>query len=202
MRERRRARAHTMPPITLHLPLKHCLLSLLCLCTVLITVCRPYPMSVWTLEELAQAPLLVTVRIEQSTPSVSPALPGKQTVPARATLLVVRCFPPLAVHSGERIELDHEALPMGHSGMDGPAVPNLREGSIVILALKANPRPTTDAWHLIADEGGGLVIPAGDHDPAGAELPVDADDPRRGQRGHRQQRGASSQAAVHRRRGR
>ena len=43
-------------------------------------------------------------------------------------------------------------------------------------------------------------LPQRDDDHAGAELPLDPDDPRRRQRGHRQQRRPPAQGALHRRR--
>jgi hypothetical protein len=47
--------------------------------------------------------------------------------------------------------------------MNGPDVPPLQSGSIFIVPLKANPKPESDAWHLIADEGIGTVIPTIEH---------------------------------------
>jgi hypothetical protein len=44
--------------------------------------------------------------------------------------------------------------------MNGPDVPPLVSGSIFIVPLKANPKPSSEAWRLIADEGVGTVIPA------------------------------------------
>jgi hypothetical protein len=155
-----------MLPNKLRIALKHYILSLFCLCTVVIPISRPYPMSVWALEDLAQSPVLVTVKIEKASPSSSPVQSDRRTIPARATLLVLRCFPPLVVRPGERIDLTYESLAGGHSGMNGPAVPNLRAGSIVILPLKSNPRLTIDTWRLVADEGGGLVVPAIERYPA------------------------------------
>jgi len=44
--------------------------------------------------------------------------------------------------------------------MNGPDVPPLHPGSTFIVPLKSNPKPASDAWRLIADEGIGTVIPA------------------------------------------
>jgi hypothetical protein len=44
--------------------------------------------------------------------------------------------------------------------MNGPDVPPLHSGSIFIVPLKPNPKPESEAWRLIADEGIGTVIPA------------------------------------------
>jgi hypothetical protein len=81
-------------------------------------------------------------------------------VSAHATLRVLRSFPQLALLEGEQIRLDYEALPEGDLGMSGPDVPNLTPGAVLVLPLKLNPRPATDSWRLIADQGVGLVIPA------------------------------------------
>jgi len=47
--------------------------------------------------------------------------------------------------------------------MNGPDVPPLKASSIFVVPLKPNPKPQSDAWRLIADEGIGTVIPAVEH---------------------------------------
>ena len=84
----------------------------------------------------------------------------KRTVLGRAELLVLRTFPLSAIRSGEHIQLDYEQLADESSRMNGPDVPPLHPGSTFIVPLKSNPKPASDAWRLIADEGIGTVIPA------------------------------------------
>jgi len=47
--------------------------------------------------------------------------------------------------------------------MNGPDVPPLQSGSVFVVPLKPNPKPESDVWRLIADEGIGTVIPAIEH---------------------------------------
>ena len=151
---------------------KHCLIALFCLCILVVPVCRSYPTSVWPLETMAQAPVLATVKIEQASPSSSQRQPENGTVPYRATLLILRSFPPLAIRTGERIQLDYEGHAAGDPGMNGPDVPPIQTGSTLVVPLKSNPRPATDAWRLIKDEGIGLVIPAIERQPAFPSNPM------------------------------
>lgn len=83
-----------------------------------------------------------------------------RTVRSRAELVVIRAYPPSALLRGQRIQLQYERLPEEDLGMNGPDVPPLVSGSIFVVPLKANPKPSSEDWRLIADEGGGTVIPA------------------------------------------
>ena len=123
-------------------------------------VCQAFVATPWQLEELAQAPVLATCVVQEINRDSSAVIPGNRAVLAHATLLVLRSFPQLALREGEQIRLDYEALPEGDLGMNGPAVPAITPGAVLVLPLKLNPRPATDSWRLIWDEGLGLVIPA------------------------------------------
>lgn len=145
----------------------------ICLCTLIgvVPFCRSYPTSTVPLDAIARAPVLATVKVEQSIVG-SPQV-GKRTVLSRATLLVLRSFPRSAIRSGERIQLDFEQLTPGDSVMSGPSVPHIQTGSVLIVPLKVNPRPATDAWCLVYDEGIGITIPAITAEPAFEGHPTD-----------------------------
>lgn len=65
----------------------------------------------------------------------------------------VTCSTQLAMREGEQVRLDHEALSEGDLGMSCPDLPNLTRGTVLVLPLKLNPRPSTDSRRLIADQG-------------------------------------------------
>ena len=123
-------------------------------------LCRAYPSVTRSFEELAKAPVIATCIVQETSRDRTPASSGNRVISAHATLLVLRTFPELIVgaRASERIQLDYEALPEGDLGMNGPDVPNLSRGVTLVLSLKMNPKPSSGAWRLIADEGGALVI--------------------------------------------
>src|ERR1019366_7103683 len=129
-----------------------------CLCVGLASLCRAYPSSTWPFERLAEAPVIVTCIVEETTHDSSPFVVGQRVLIAHARLLVLRSSPHSPVQPGERINLDYEALPEGASGMSGPDVPDLKAGAVFALPLRLNPHPSTVAWRLMADEGRSLVI--------------------------------------------
>ena len=145
----------------------------ICLCLCAATLARAYPTSIWPFENLAQAPVIVTCTVQKTTRDSLP--PGSQlrVVPAHATLLILRSFPPSAFAAGDLVRLDYEALPAGDSGMSGPDVAQLKAGDTLALPLKLNPQPSSAPWRLIADEGQALVIPAIVRDPPFAGSPAD-----------------------------
>lgn len=121
---------------------------------------RAYPTFFWEFEKLAQAPVLVTCVVQEI--SREPLLTGfaHRTVTAHTVLRVLRSFPQSTFTAGERIRLDYVALPIGDSGMNGPDVPKLQPGDIFAIPLKLNPEPASAPWHLIAEEGRSLTVPA------------------------------------------
>ena len=129
-------------------------------CVAISLVLHSYPTYIWQLDEVAsRAAVLATVRVEHISRGSSHSSPNR-TVLGRAELVVLRAFPPSVPLPGEHIQLEYEQLPEENSPMNGPDVPALQTGSIFVVPLKANPKPESDAWHLIADEGIGTVIPA------------------------------------------
>ena len=136
------------------------LIARICSCVFLVAPCQAYLTSTWQLERLAQAPVLATCVVQETSRDSSAVMPGHWVVSAHATLRVLRSFPQLALREGEQIRLDFDALPEGDSGMNGPSVPNITPGAVLVLPLKLNPSTTTESWRLIGDEGVGLVIPA------------------------------------------
>jgi hypothetical protein len=141
--------------------LRHCILGIVCICVSAVPISRSYPTSVWQLDTVAAtASVLATVRVTEISRGRSQLESVSRTVLGRAELAVIRTYPSTAIRSGENIRLEYEQLPEGSSGMSGPDVPPLHPGSIFIVPLKSNPKPERDAWHLIADEGIGTVIPA------------------------------------------
>jgi hypothetical protein len=130
-------------------------------CVSAVPSSRSYPTSVWQLESVAStASILATARVQQTRIDQSDPEWMNRTVRSRAELVVIRAYPPSALLRGQRIQLQYERLPEGDLGMNGPDVPPLVSGSIFVVPLKANPKPSSEAWRLIADEGGGTVIPA------------------------------------------
>jgi len=149
---------------------RHFLIAFLCICAI--PVCQSFPTTVWQLEEIAKtAKVLATVKVESVSRSSARWGWRERTVTGRTQLLVLRSFPASAMAAGEAIRLDYEALPAGDSGMSGPSVPDFQPGSILVVPLKSNPKPATEAWRLFADEGMGLVIPAIEQEPAFANRP-------------------------------
>jgi hypothetical protein len=147
------------------------LISGICLCAGLAGLCRAYPTFIWHFERLAEAPVIVTCVVEETTHDSAPFIVGRRVVIAHARLLVLRSSPHSTVQAGERINLDYEALPEGDSGMSGPDVPDLKAGAVFALPLRLNPHPSSAAWRLIADEGQSLVIPAIRREPPFAARP-------------------------------
>jgi hypothetical protein len=141
------------------------LISGIYLCAGLAGLCSAYPSAAWSFERLAEAPLIVTCVVEETTHGSPPFIVGQRVVIAHARLLVLRSYPHSTVRAGERINLDYAALPEGHSGMSGPDVPDLKAGAVFALPLRVNPHPSADAWRLMADEGGSLIIPAIHREP-------------------------------------
>lgn len=137
------------------------IVCLIGICASTVSVGLSYPTSVWQLDTVAStASVLATVRVEQISRGNSlPALPNR-TVLGRADLVVMRAYPQAALLPGQHIQLEYEQLPEGRPPRNGPDVPPLLSGSIFIVPLKPNPKPDSDAWRLIADEGIGTVIPA------------------------------------------
>jgi hypothetical protein len=145
-----------------------CIYASICIGLVAMEVCQAYITSNLPFEELTLAPVLATCVVEEVTRG-APLQSGRAPLAAHATLRVLRSFPPTTFGGGERIRLDYEALPAATANsvrsMSGPDVPPLTPDSVVVLALKLNARPTTDAWRLIVDEGMGLVVPAISSEP-------------------------------------
>lgn len=134
-----------------------------CLCAGVVAVCYAYPSFYLPFEKLAEAPVIITCIVQETSRDPSASGPKRGVVAAHAMLLVLRSFNPSAVVAGERIRLDYEALPAlppGGQGGSGPDVPPLVQGAVFALGLKPNPRPSFDGWRLVADEGQSLVIPA------------------------------------------
>jgi hypothetical protein len=149
------------------------LLGVVCLCFYAAPLSRAYPTSTWPFQTLAQAPVIATATVEQTTRDSHPAGSNPRVVTAHATLRVLRSFPQSAFAAGDRIRLDYEALPTQESGFGGPDVPQLKPGYTVAFPLKLNPQPSSAPWRLIADEGQALVIPAIASDPPFSALPAD-----------------------------
>jgi len=123
-----------------------------------------YPTSVLQLAEVASsAAVLATVRVENTSSGNSQSASPNRTVLGRADLVVLRAYPPSTLLPGQHIQLEYEQLPEGNSFMNGPDVPPLQSGSVFVVPLKPNPKPESDVWRLIADEGIGTVIPAIEH---------------------------------------
>jgi hypothetical protein len=137
---------------------------------------RSYPTTVLQLDEVAStASVLATVRVEHTIRGSSLSASPNRTVLGRAELVVLRAFPPSALHPGQHIQLKYEQLPEGSSPMNGPDVPPLNAGSVWVVPMKPNPKPQDEPGCLIADEGGGTVIPAIEQQ---IRLPVQAQDKR------------------------
>ena len=153
----------------------HSLLAAILLYAGIAGICRAYPTRILSFEELAKAPVIATCIVQETSrdPNPTPPSSGNRVISAHATLLVLRTFPELIVgaRASERIQLDYEALPKGDLGMNGPDVPNLSRGVTLVLPLKINPKPSSGAWRLIADEGGALVIPAIPRKPPFSQSP-------------------------------
>src|SRR5215470_1024166 len=140
--------------------LEHCIVVVIGICVSSGPICRSYPTSVWQLDTLAStASVLATVRVEQTSRDNSLPQSRNRTVLARADLQVIRAYPPSALLAGQHIQLEYEQLPEGRLPMSGPDVPPLDSSSIFVMPLKANPKPQSEAWRLVADEGVGTVIP-------------------------------------------
>jgi hypothetical protein len=120
------------------------------------------------------AAVLATVRVGPVTPPGTQEESVYRTVPGHAELVVLRCFPPSAMKTDEHIHLDYQTLAAGNSGMSGPDVAYFKEGMVLIVPLKSNPRPGTHGWRLFADTGGGIVIPAIEKKPASLDRARDA----------------------------
>jgi hypothetical protein len=145
---------------------RHCTFATFLVCLAIIPICNSYPTSVWPLETVAKsASVFATVKVGHVIPPASQPESVYRTVPGHVELVVLRSFPQSAMKADEHIELDFETLPAGNSGMNGPDVAYFEEGMILIVPLKPNPRPATDAWRLFADVGGGIVIPAIERSP-------------------------------------
>ena len=131
------------------------------ICVSAVSIVRSYPTAIFQLEEVASAAgVLATVRVERLTRGTLPSGSPNRTVFGRAEISVLRAFPPSALVPGQHIQLEYEQLPEEAPSMNGPDVPPLQSASIFVLPLKLNPRPEIEAWHLTADEGLGIVIPA------------------------------------------
>src|SRR2546426_9901250 len=101
------------------------LISGICLCAVYVAVCKAYPSQNVPFARLAEAPVIATCLVQETSRDSFSVSSGKRVVSAHATLLVLRSFPELTVRAGDRIHLDYEALPEGDSGISGPDVPHL-----------------------------------------------------------------------------
>jgi hypothetical protein len=138
-----------------------CIVGVIGICVSAVPIGRSYPTSVWQLDTLAStASVLATVRVQQTSRDHSQPQSVSRTVLGRAELVVIRAYPPSVLLPGAHIQLEYEQLPEGRSPMNGPDVPPLDSGSFFIVPLKPNPKPESEAWRLIADEGIGTVIPA------------------------------------------
>jgi len=137
------------------------IVCVLAFCVATGPLVRSYPTSVWQLDAVAStASVLATARVEHTNRGNSLSASPNRTVLGRAELVVLRAFPPSVLLPGQHIQLEYEQLPAEHSPGSGPDVPPLDARSVFIVPLKANPKPESDAWRLIADEGIGTVIPA------------------------------------------
>jgi hypothetical protein len=152
-----------------------CMLAVLAACLTVIPVCESYPTTVWQLGDISKtAAILATIKVEHVSKPGLQLQSGSRTVPGHVELVVLRSFLPSALRAGEHIQLDYETLAEENSGMNGPDVPHFQQGAILIAPLKSNPKPATDAWRLIADEGSGIVIPAIERDPSFQRQPKNA----------------------------
>lgn len=146
---------------------RHCTFAIFLVCLAIIPICNSYPTSVWPLETVAKsASVLATVRVGHVSPPGTQEESVYRTVPGHVELVVLRSFPPSAMKADEHIQVDYQTLAAGNSGMNGPDVAYFQQGAILIVPLKSNPRSANDAWRLFADEGGGIVIPAIEKNPA------------------------------------
>ena len=140
---------------------RRCTFATFVLCLAIIPICNSYPTSVWRLDMVAKnAAVLATVKVGPVSPAGTQEESVYRTVPGHVEVVVLRSFPPSAMKADEHIQVDYRTLPAGNSGMNGPDVAYFKEGMVLIVPLKSNPRPATDAWRLFADIGGGIVIPA------------------------------------------
>jgi hypothetical protein len=154
---------------------RHCAFAMFVLCLAIIPICNSYPTSVWPLAMVAKnAAVLATVKVGTVSPPGTQKESVYRTVPGHVELVVLRSFPPSAMKVGEHIQLDYQTLGAGNSGMNGPDVAYFKEGMVLIVPLKSNPRPATDRWRLFADIGGGIVIPAIEKKPASLDRARDA----------------------------
>ena len=152
-----------------------CTFAMCVLCLAIIPICNSYPTSVWPLAMVAKdAAVLATVKVGRVSPPGTQEESVYRTVPGHAELVVLRCFPPSAMKADEHIHLDYQTLAAGNSGMSGPDVAYFKEGMVLIVPLKSNPRPATHGWRLLADIGGGIVIPAIEKKPASLDRARDA----------------------------
>jgi len=118
--------------------------------------------------------VLATVKVGPVSPPGTQEKSVYRTVPGHVDLVVLRCFPPSAMKADEHIHLDYQTLAAGNSGMNGPDVAYFKEGMVLIVPLKSNPRPAIHGWRLFADTGGGIVIPAIEKKPAHLDRARDA----------------------------
>jgi hypothetical protein len=124
--------------------------------------------KVWELKEIASAPVLVVGRIvavHKGDPVPQESLPWKaETLAMIADVEVLRSWSgspePLSV---DRIRVHYLAYgPSVTQFVNGypPALPVFEPGQVRILPLKDNKNPVSDLWHLTADSGMNLIIPA------------------------------------------
>ena len=151
----------------LRFSIAHCIAIVIAIiCVSAVPIGHSYVTGVWQLETIAStAAVLGTVRVEHIGPGNSLSESPNRTLLGRAELVILRAYPPSALLSGERIQLEYEQLPEGSSPMNGPDVPPLQSGTIWVVPLKPNPKPDAEAWRLVADEGIGTVIPAVEAEP-------------------------------------
>src|SRR5215471_11196853 len=94
-----------------------CLLASVCLLSCAVNLSWAYPSFAWPFEKLAQAPVIATCVIQETSRDSLSAGSRRRVVPAHATARVLRSFPQSTFSRDERIRLDYEALPEGNSGM-------------------------------------------------------------------------------------
>jgi hypothetical protein len=138
------------------------LLALLASSTLKASLCPPH---LWTLNQIADAPVLVVGRVTSLEMENGPHFTGapQQSAPAQtmtATLKVLR-FAQQAMGAGAT---PSGTLKIRFVGRDGPDfsscavdLPELQPGQVLLVPLRANLKGTSEAWQLIGADGYGMT---------------------------------------------
>lgn len=121
---------------------------------------------IWSLSEIADAPVLLVGRVVSLDPELGPHLWGNPKASASeqkmtAEVEVLRFFQrPAATDAvpGARLKIRFV-------GVDGPVfsfaprdLPALEPGQVLLLPLRSKARESSDPWQLVGDEGHGLTL--------------------------------------------